>query len=111
MIDKSKTYVTRHGSPVRIYCTDAGGAHPVHGAIEAHGLWLPFSWRKDGDNCEHALVEVKPKHDVDLWINIYRTYGGGYLAASGACAKLLGARGHRFACVRLTQEVTEGEGM
>jgi len=112
MIDKSKTYITREGEPVRIYCTDGGGHYPVHGAVYINGVWSLISWEENGDNSNHySLVEVKPKHDVDIWINIYHNHEGGYFAASGACTKLLGVQGHRFACVRLTQEVTEGEGM
>jgi len=112
MIDKSKAYTTREGLPVRIYCTDAGGRHSVHGAVFIGDTWSCMSWPENGNGGSYyPLVEVKPKHDVDLWINIYHNHEGGYFAASGACAKLLGARGHRFACVRLTQEITEGEGL
>jgi len=111
MIDKSKTYTTREGLPVRIYCTDGAGFHPVHGAVALQDGWSSATWPADGQNGRLSLVEVKPKHDVDLWINLYHNYGGGYFAASGACAKLLGVQGHRFACIRLTQEVTEGEGL
>jgi len=115
MIDKTKTYTTSGGLAVSIYRTDAGGEFPVHGALLVDQRWVMSAWRADGRPApfapRQALVEVKPKHDVDLWINLYHNNEDGYFAASGACAKLLGARGLIFASVRLTREITEGEGL
>ena len=41
---------TRGGSEVRIYCDDAGGEYPVHGAwwYEAELKWFPQAWTLDG---------------------------------------------------------------
>jgi len=114
MIDKSKTYTTREGLPVRIYCTDAGGSHPVHGAIEAHGLWLPFLWREDGDNCEHALIEVKPKRTLDVTVNVYQSIDDTLYSGTGHPSRKdadLSQSGKRFACIHIVREITEGEGL
>lgn len=49
MIDMNKEYVTKgEGLPVRIYCTDAGGDFPVHGAILRGGEWLVMYWTACG---------------------------------------------------------------
>lgn len=77
MISKDKTYTTRDGREVRIYATDGGGTHPVHGAVRnAGGIdgWIAFTWAAGG--------EYRYNHDVDLieapvtrqmWANVYKT--------------------------------------
>jgi hypothetical protein len=36
------------GFPIRIYCTDAGGQYPIHGAFMLNGHWHVKCWREDG---------------------------------------------------------------
>jgi hypothetical protein len=47
---ESPTTKTRGGAIVRIYCRDAGGRHPIHGAYwnATEDCWTPMSWDKDG---------------------------------------------------------------
>ena len=114
MIDKSKTYTTRQGLPVRIYCTDGGGTHPVHGAFKMDGAWLPFSWREDGGFSAYALVEVKPKRTLDVMVNVYQLIDGTLYSGTGHASiddAALWQSGKRFARIHITREITEGEGL
>jgi len=118
MIDKNKTYVTRRGDAVRLYCTDdGGGSHPVHGAVNIEGIWACMSWPKDGESSGYySLVEVKPKRTLDTWLNVYSDTVDGPIIGVGhrlrSAADAAGALvGSRIACLRITQEFTEGEGM
>jgi|GEM_PF-6022307 len=119
MIDKTKTYTTCDGLPVQIYRTDGGGIHPVHGAVFIDGCWLMAAWQADGKSFPFVtrdLVEVKPKRTLDVHLNVYSTndgvltVGSGYPTRAAAITNAIRVGG-RFACVRLTQEVTEGEGL
>ncbi len=59
IIDLNKTYKTRDGRPVRIYCVDGGGNYPVHGAYEQNDRWFMETWTSKGfysdSNGEHRL--------------------------------------------------------
>jgi hypothetical protein len=48
MIDINKTYRTRDWNEVRIYATDGGGSHPVHGAVKRAAGWVCYSWMRGG---------------------------------------------------------------
>jgi len=48
MISMDKKYRTRDGREVRIYATDGGGSHPVHGAIKREEGWVCHAWRSTG---------------------------------------------------------------
>lgn len=114
MIDKSKQYRTRDGREVRIYATDGDDNMPIHGAIlNKHG-WRVTSWTPDGLSEGFGvegsdLIEVKPRIQRELWVNVYPNRMGvphgnkGYVDA------------HRgkdaIACVRLTIDCEEGEGL
>ena len=45
-----QSYKTRAGSPVRIYATDGGGEHSIHGAWwnDVENVWIPCTWDIDG---------------------------------------------------------------
>ncbi len=115
MISKDKQYRTRDGQEVRIYATDAGGRFPVHGAYRSHGLWAAGSWREDGcfwSDTEHEndLLEVKPRIQREVWLNIYPTHIQSYnhpdkLTADASATKA------RIACVKITIDCEEGEGL
>ena len=122
MIDKNKVYKTRDGREVRIYATDGyGGA--VHGSVfyddMRYGLgWRAREWTLEGgynsNNLAHDLdlIEVKPRIKREVWVNVYPE-GFGMVCeskekadiASGAECK------RRIACVKLTIDVEEGEGL
>jgi len=115
MINKSKTYVTRDGDPVRIYSTGNDGPYPVHGAIFFNHAWSVSSWPEDGAvPGQFSLVEVKPKRMLSVVASVYiddggeLRVGGLYHSKEEAAA---GAKRKRFACVHITREITEGEGL
>ena len=116
MIDKNKKYKTRDGLKVRIYATDAGGDSPVHGSIFKDGVWIQESWSPSGYcdliNCrlsEWDLVEFKPRIKIKVWVNVYPG-GGGTLYASKEEADSVAADS-RLACIEITIDCEEGEGL
>jgi len=112
MIELGKQYRTKDGCEVRIYALDAGGQTPVHGAIKRNGLWIVTSWTKEGrwsiSNPENNLIEVKPRIQREVWVNVYPQ-----------CANLHGSKNeansvyapHRIACVKVVIDCEEGEGL
>ena len=113
MIDKNKKYRTRSGRDVRIYATDGGGPHPVHGAILEDGMWSHETWKKDGiysASLEESLslVEVKPRIKVSGWVNVYKDSFITYNSKEGADACRLDGW---LACVKITIDCEEGEGL
>lgn len=116
MIDIKKQYRTRDGREVRIYATDGKGpASVVHGAIKYADGWVQHTWFADGmyhytQSCRD-LIEVKPRIKREVWVNVY---DDGPLCSqpyetrekADAWASL-----RRIACVRLTIDCEEGEGL
>lgn len=47
-IEKNKKYMTRIGSLIEVYRTDAGGEYPIIGAYEAEDRWVACAWAADG---------------------------------------------------------------
>lgn len=76
-ITMDKTYETQDGNQVRIYCIDAGGEYPVHGAYQVEdGKWKCEHWTADGlfrANKEYHLDlrVVKPRIKRTVWLNVY----------------------------------------
>jgi hypothetical protein len=113
MIELGKQYATRDGCEVRIYAVDAGGQMPVHGAIKRSGLWIVTSWTKEGrwsiSNPENNLIEVKPRFQREVWLNVYK----GKLC-TGYPEKEESDRAasyDRIACVKVNIDCEEGEGL
>lgn len=110
MIDKNKTYRTRDGREVRIYATDCGGLRPIHGAIHEGGNWVAYTWLYNGEaalDC-NSLIEVKPRIKREVWVNVYpmcQTIWPSEEAANECCSD------YRIACVKLTIDCEEGEGL
>ena len=110
MIDKNKQYRTRDGREVRIYATDGGGHKPIHGAIREGENWVAYTWLYDGVaalDC-NTLIEVKPRIKREVWVNVYpngtKSFGEKRFADENAMD-------HRIACVKLTIDCKEGEGL
>lgn len=60
-IAAGKFYRTGYGHKVRIYCTDANGDFPIHGAILRNELWSAMVWTEGG----HYAGEYSPHgHDI-----------------------------------------------
>ena len=121
MIDKNKKYRTRDGREVRVFMTDSGDWNfPVIAAYrDSEGRWWPLRLTKDGRVSFHLsnhddldLVEAKPRIKREVWVNVYPE-GFGMVCeskekadiASGAECK------RRIACVKLTIDCEEGEGL
>ena len=120
MIDKSKQYRTRNGREVRIYATDGSLGRKVHGAWkDPDGGWILDSWHKHGfhshvNDSPLDLIEVKPRIKREVWVNVYRGRELDWLTIHDErqeaddypdCHK------SRIACVRLTIDCEEGEGL
>jgi hypothetical protein len=119
MIDPNKQYRTRDGREVRILMTDGGDwGFPVIAAYkDADNRWWPLHIPADGRHCANKevqsaldLIEVKPRIKRDVWVNIYkrRDVLGIYGSREGADANCAGGR---IACVKLTIDCEEGEGL
>ena len=115
MIDPKKIYRTREGRPVRIYAVDGGGAFPVHGAFWDGEVWSVARWTKGGDwpfgvDSNLALIEVKPRIKREVWVNVYPEARGIAAYRSREYADECACEG-RIACVSLTIDCEEGEGL
>ncbi len=114
MIELGKQYRTEDGCEARIYALDAGGQTPVHGAIKRSGLWIVTSWPKEGrwsiSNPENNLVEVKPRIQREVWVNVCRNEVNDewYFNRQTADEQSLSSR---IACVKLVIDCEEGEGL
>ena len=121
MISKDKTYRTRDGREVRIYATDGGGDHPVHGSIKMNDGWRSCTWLSDGTvTCDAQpcdLIEVKPRIKRTFWMNVYpehdiRPYEDKYVAdACESLRNVMGIESRRIACVKVEIDFEEGEGL
>ena len=113
MIELGKQYRTEDGCEVRIYALDAGGQTPVHGAIKRNGLWIVTSWTKEGrwsiSNPENNLIEVKPRIQREVWVNVYRWGAAGAYESKDVADE--GEGGDRIACVKVVIDCEEGEGL
>ena len=114
MIDKNKQYRTRQGQEVRIYAVDGDEEMPIHGAILTKHGWKVNSWARDGKWCPNMsdgvdLIEGKPRIKSEVWVNVYP---GGIVNVRYTRADANDdATSDRIACVKLTIDVEEGEGL
>jgi hypothetical protein len=114
MIDKNKQYKTRDGREVRIYATDGGGPHPVHGAWRNKGEeWRCLSWTiLGGINLDSKpsvldLIEVKPRMKIERWVLIWDSGG----TETHECQPSRDDYPSVFAVKHVVFEVEEGEGL
>lgn len=115
MIDPKKQYRTRDGREVRIYAVDGRKDEEVHGAFLRKGEWTPCSWNKRGLWCDggidtHDLIEVKPRIQREVWVNVYR-WGISGCYETKESADNGEAEGARIACVKVIIDCEEGEGL
>ena len=119
MLDLTKKLQTRDGREVRIYATDGGGQYPIHGAVLEDGVWEPETWTIDGVHCVGMqcklacdLINVPVKHTRTIFVNVYPNLQGmpGVVHESRERADR-DASSDRIACVPVTIEFTEGEGL
>ena len=115
MIDKNKQYRTRDGREVRIYAVDGLNGCRVHGAIRhteygwEHRAWFTdgrmYSYPSDSD-----LIEVRPRIKREVWVNVYRETAFSYPNRAWA-DNHAGEASERIACVKITIDCEEGEGL
>jgi hypothetical protein len=115
MIDPKKLYRTRDGREVRIYAVDGGGEYPVHGAHYDGGRWSVCAWKKKGrifddGECSLDLIEVRPRIQREVWVNVYPYAEGDCYHDTREEADIEASR-HRIACVKLVIDCEEGEGL
>ena len=115
MIDITKQYKTRDGREVRIYTTDCGGGRPVHGAFwSSDNRWSVHSWRGDGTISGKPnvldLIEVKPRIQREVWVNVYHNGVDDELWFTKEVADQQ-ALTSRIACVKLVIDCEEGDGL
>jgi hypothetical protein len=117
VIELGKQYKTRDGREVRIYAVDGAEMLTVHGAIKLDDAgWELVAWRNDGrigswQETDSDLIEVKPRIQREVWVNVFEHCCGihdtqdkaGYFDKNGLS--------HRIACVKLTIDCEEGEGL
>jgi hypothetical protein len=121
MIDPKKTYRTRNGREVRILMTDGGDwGFPVIAAYkDADNRWWPLHITADGRHCankavqnEFDLIEVKPRIKREVWVNVY---DDGHVSLPYTTQQIAnawaGGSATRIACVKLTIDCEEGEGL
>jgi hypothetical protein len=115
MIELGKQYKTRDGREVRIYAVDGSGSVPVHGAIKNTYGWDPYQWIKDGRSYlkdgPEDLVEVKPRIQRELWLNVYAEGHRGLCLHHTKDGADDSAYKDRIACVKLAIDCEEGEGL
>ena len=112
MIDINKKYRTRDGREVRIYAVDGGGMHPVHGSIKMNDGWRSSNWLFDGrigyDDNLIDLIEVKPRIQRTVWVNVFPVAMTMYPDKEKADHY---AGSARTACVKIEIDCEEGEGL
>lgn len=114
-IEMGKTYLTRGGSEVRIYAVDGSEPYPVHGAIATAEGMVSVCWTARGtpflDNCERDsdLIEVKPRIQRTVWVNVYPTVGISIWDTRKLADSF--ATPARIACIPITIDCAEGEGL
>lgn len=117
-IDLTKAYKTKGGLEVRLFADNGIDGYEIIGAIKTKRGWEPEAWSRSGQqrmfvDDPYDLVEVKPSFNKEIWLNIYADECGlhaalGYEARRDADA---GALKSRFACVSVTVNCEEGEGL
>jgi hypothetical protein len=116
MIELGKKYKTRDGREVRIYAVDGNVDRPVHGAVLNTEGWQPMVWCRDGrwSSCAGELspdlVEVKPRIQREVWVNVYPSQVTDVIHRNKATADAV-AQQNRIACVKLVIDCEEGHGL
>jgi len=121
--DPTKPIQTRDGRKARIICADAnyydihGNKEPIMALIEVKngikGIEKHCSFSSNGQyfhdkQSEHDLVNIPEKKELDVWVNVYSNFSSAYCSRSEADRN---SSPTRIACVHVTQEFTEGEGL
>lgn len=115
-ISMDKQYQTRDGRKVVLYCVDAPSSQPVHGRIEHGGIssWSVYgSWSSGACESNCDLIELpapRSAFEVRGWVNIYPQQRVILLKGTRGEADLQ-AGGDRIACIPITIQGHEGDGL
>jgi hypothetical protein len=120
-VSMDKKYEIRGGEidklPVKIYSVEGNFKDTVHGAVLIDGKWRHMTWRENGTvwetrKSEWDLVEVKERKKVEGWVNVYRNNTIGALWSTKDEADVRREDSdYFFACVKITIDCEEGEGL
>jgi hypothetical protein len=113
-VEMGKQYRTRGGREVRLYGVDGGGHYPVHGALKCGDGWQVRSWTASGyyggdDTHADDLIEVKPRIQREFWLNVYPLLFSNMHSSKEAADR--DALTGRLACIKITIDCEEGEGL
>ena len=116
MIDINKKYRTRDGREVRIYATDGRGEFQIHGAIKTDIGWSCSEWKLNGQSYANRsgpndLIEVRPRHTLPLWLNIYPDGVVCHWATKKEADAMADGVYKRIACIKVDLDFEEGEGL
>ena len=111
-ISMAKKYRTQDGREVRIYAIDAGGERPIHGSSKHGKHWIMGTWptrlQAVGIRSTYDLVEVKPRHQRTVWLNVYSGSIMPYQSVEGANNSGFLSR---LACIKVELDFEEGDGL
>ena len=113
MISMDKQYRTKSGYAVRIYAVDGRGDYPVHGAILNCNMWVVGTWAANGKRVmektgHNDLIEVKPRIQREYWVNVFKFK---HMVSIHFDKKFADQNRDRIACVKITIDCEEGEGL
>jgi hypothetical protein len=112
-ISIDKQYRTKSGLEVRIYAVDGMNHNKVHGAIKLENGWGITTWRDDGVawDTKSDLVEVKPRIQREYWVNIPPEENISPVCWLTKENANVVSTDSRLACVKITIDCEEGEGL
>ena len=112
-IDWTKPVRTKDGRAVRVLCTDGPGEYPVVGFIDGSPAaiqWTLLGEFIQGYPREKDLENVPQRIQREYWVNVYaeKAIASLHYTRIGADASELP---NRLACVKITIDCEEGEGL
>lgn len=120
-IEMGKQYRTSGGRNVRVLCTDRKGDWPVVALVpdSTRPIEILVSYSSEGHAnlnkslSDYDLVEIKPRINRTYWANIYKNSKVDSFIAypSKDLADSMGFGSGRLACVPITIDCEEGEGL
>ena len=111
-IDWTKPVRTKDGRAVRVLCTDGPGDYPVVGLVLE--IAEPQTWTIGGqfldDTTRNLDLENAPRRiQREYWVNVYE--GVAELYSYHSKKEADENAGDRFACVKITIDCEDGEGL
>ena len=111
-IDWTKPVRTKDGRAVRVLCTDGPGDYPVVGFVDGYnraGAWALTGKNADIPGRDFDLENAPQRIQREYWVNVYENrINSGY--DTKEVANKFAAPG-RLACVKITIDCEEGEGL